>query len=159
MRPVIGVLAGILQYFMFASHPVLSLYPRAVDGALGQGAFAAVLLLVNLAVSLRHPYTSAFSALTLYLAEVALSSPVLRLFIPLPELPAPDVTYGAASVLLLIAASAEGLLGLYLASTGLPAAAVLALKDLAPRLDYPLALALLITGLVLVAITTRSSRG
>ncbi|AET31726.1 hypothetical protein [Pyrobaculum ferrireducens] len=159
MRPIIGALSGVLQYMMFSAHPILSIYPRSVDGALGQGAFAALLIVVNLAVSTRYPYTSAFSTLTLYLAEAALSSPTLRLALPLPELPPPDTALGVAAVLLLVASSAEGIHGLYLASAAAPAAALILLKDLAPRLDYPAALALFLLGLSLVVYATKSSRG
>jgi hypothetical protein len=90
MKPLIGGASAALQYLMFINHPILSLYPRLIDGALGQGAFAAVILLLNLAASIRSPYTAAFSATTLYLAESALSSPILRALLPLPELPQPD---------------------------------------------------------------------
>jgi hypothetical protein len=112
MRPLIGVAAALLQYVMFIEHPVLSLYPRIVDGALGGGAFALGLLVTNLAMAMRFPYTAAFATATLYLSEAALASPMLRGLLPLPELPQPDPWLGAASVLLMIAASAGGYTGL-----------------------------------------------
>jgi hypothetical protein len=159
MRPFIGAAAAVLQYLMFVGHPVLSLYPRLVDGALGGGAFAAVLLALNLAVAMRFPYTAAFSTATLYLAEAVLASPLLRTLLPLPELPAPDIWLGAAAVLLLVAASARGLHGAYLAATAAPAALVLYLKDAAPRLDATVAAVLLVAGAALLVYATRSSRG
>jgi len=55
--------------------PVLSLYPRLLDGALSRCALVAVLLTLNLAVAMRFPYTAALSTATLYLAEAVLASP------------------------------------------------------------------------------------
>jgi len=159
MRPFIGAAAAVLQYLMFLRHPVLSLYPRLVDGALGEGAFAAVLLVLNLAVAMRFPYTAAFSTATLYLAEAALASPFLRSLLPLPELPTPDLWLGVSTVLLLIAASARGLHGAYLAATAAPAAAVLYLKDALPTVDAAIAAGLLVAGAALLVYATRSSRG
>ncbi len=159
MRPFIGVAAAVLQYLMFVGHPVLSLYPRLVDGALGEGVFAAVLLALNLAVATRFPYTTAFSTATLYLAEATLASPLLRSLLPLPELPTPDLWLGVSAVLLLIAASARGLHGAYLAASAAPAAAILYLRDVAPRVDVAVAAGLLVAGAALLVYATRSSRG
>jgi len=159
MRPFIGAAAAVLQHLMFVGHPVLSLYPRLVDGALGEGVFAAVLLALNLAVAVRFPYTAAFSTATFYLAEAVLASPLLRSLLPLPELPTPDLWLGVSAVLLLIAASARGLHGAYLAASAAPAAAVLYLRDVAPRVDVAVAAGLLVAGAALLVYATRSSRG
>lgn len=139
--------------------PVLSLYPRLLDGALSRCALVAVLLALNLAVAMRFPYTAAFSTATLYLAEAVLASPPPQNPSALPEQPAPDIRLGAAAFHPLVAASARGLHGVYLAAAAAPAAVVLYLKDAAPRLDATVAAGLLVAGAALIVYATRSSRG
>jgi hypothetical protein len=137
---------------------VLSLYPRLLDGALSRCALVAVLLTLNLAVAMRFPYTAALSTATLYLAEAVLASPPQNPS-ALPEQPAPDIRLGAAAFHPLVAASARGLHGVYLAAAAAPAAVVLYLKDAAPRLDATVAAGLLVAGAALIVYATRSSRG
>ncbi|MEZ0318993.1 MAG: hypothetical protein ABWK05_03235 [Pyrobaculum sp.] len=156
MNPLVGLASALLQYYLFATHPVLRIYPHILDAALGPGAFAALLLAANILLSTRHPYTSAFTTLTLYLSEVALSSPPLRLLLPLPELPQPDAWTGAAAVLLLIAASAKGLHGALLALAATPALPALYLSDWLPPLDPPVSIALAVAGLLLIAYALRT---
>lgn len=155
----VGILAGVIQYLIFAGHPVLSIYPRLIDGALGGGVFAALLLLLNTAASTKYPTTSALATLGLYLASAALSSPVLRSVAPLPELPPPATELGVASALLFIAATARGLYGAYLAASAAPAAALIYIKDFLPRVGDWAGLALAAAGLALIYYVTRPSQG
>ena len=136
MRPLYGLATAAVQYVLFVGHPILSIYPRALDHWASPGAFAAFLLIINLALSLKRPYTAAFATLVLYLAEAALASPTLRLFVALPEVPPPSPWLG-------------------LAAAGAPAAALLLAKDYAPRLDYTAGLALAAIGLALLVWATR----
>jgi len=159
MRPLYGLATAAVQYVLFVGHPILSIYPRALDHWAGPGAFAAFLLLINLALSLKRPYTAAFATLVLYLAEAALTSPTLRLFVALPEVPPPSPWLGLAAALLTVATAVEGAHGLYLAAAGAPAAALLLAKDYAPRLDYTAGLALAAIGLALLLWATRPARG
>lgn len=158
MRPLLGVIAGVLQYLMFAGHPILQIYPRLIDSAFGQGVFAAIVILANLATAWRYPQTAAYTTLALYLAEVALASPLVRSSAPLPELQPPDVSQGVATVLLSIAASAKGSQGLYLALTAAPASLALYLKDVVLFRNPALGLALIVAGAAALAYVTRFYR-
>lgn len=155
MSPLIGLASALLQYYLFATHPVLRIYPNALDSALGPGTFAGFLLLANILLSTRRPYTSAFTTLTLYLSAAALSSPLLRLLLPLPELPQPDTWAGALAVLLVIAASAEGLHGALLALAATPALLALYINWPQP-LDPLVAAALTVAGLSLIVYASKS---
>lgn len=152
MKLLIGIVSALLQYQLFAAHPILRLYPSLVDGAAGPGAFAGVLLLTNIAIAARHPQTSATTALMLYIAEAALASPLVHAIAPLPQLPPPDLWLGAAAVLVTVASAAGGAHGIYLSATAAPAALAAALIKETPTAGEHVGIALVIAGVLLVAI-------
>ena len=152
MRPLVGVASALLQYALFADHPLLRIYPTLADSALGPGSFAFLLLLINAAASMRNPRAPALAALLVYLAEVALASPTLRAHLPLPQLPEPNPLMGILAVLLVIAASARGLHGLYLALTATPGALAYLVKDVVPHFDPQLSAAFITAGFMLIAV-------
>lgn len=158
MNLLIGVVSALLQYQLFAAHPILRLYPTLVDGSVAPGTFAGVLLLINTALAARHPQTSAATTLMIYLAEVALASPLIQVFVPLPQLPPPDLWLGVAAVLVSVASVAGGLHGVYLAATAAPAAVAVLLLREPPAAGEHIGLVLVLLGVVLVALAAGRPR-